>query len=228
MLIVEAAPRTLADLLAIPEHERFHELIDGELVPKAKPSFRHGTAQAGLSGKLGLYNRRSSADRPGGWRIATETEVRFGDSEVYRPDTTGSSTPSRRRSSFTDGPRGATCSCNRFKGQRSSLQSPSRTSACPFETSSKARTASASVRSKTARRTSRPAAHSAHDCRLCRGLLERRAGADREELGGGRVVAKEFLHVAGVDGKMLCYLEERQERHAELGRADAVAAVGVA
>lgn len=89
MLIAEAAPRTLADLLAIPEHERFHELIDGELVRKAQPSFRHGTTQAGLSGKLGPYNRRSSADRPGGWRFATETEVRFEDSEVYRPAIAG-------------------------------------------------------------------------------------------------------------------------------------------
>jgi len=34
----EKPPATVADLLAIPESERFHEVIDGELVRKALPS----------------------------------------------------------------------------------------------------------------------------------------------------------------------------------------------
>ncbi len=41
---------TAADLLAIPEGERFHEIIDGELVRKAMPSGPHGFAQLGVGG----------------------------------------------------------------------------------------------------------------------------------------------------------------------------------
>lgn len=78
---------TLADLLAIPEHERFHELIGGELVRKAMPSAKHGSSQANLTGRLvGPYGRRSGGRFPGGWRFMTETEVRFEDHEIYRPD----------------------------------------------------------------------------------------------------------------------------------------------
>jgi hypothetical protein len=38
---------TVTDLLDIPEPERFHEIIGGEIVRKAMPSARHGGAQAG-------------------------------------------------------------------------------------------------------------------------------------------------------------------------------------
>jgi Uma2 family endonuclease len=79
----------IADLLAIPENERFHEIIDGALVRKARPSARHGGAQAGLVGRLGEYNRRAGGLRPGGWRFAMETETRFGDDQIYRPDIAG-------------------------------------------------------------------------------------------------------------------------------------------
>ncbi|MCC6559223.1 MAG: Uma2 family endonuclease [Polyangiaceae bacterium] len=78
------------DLLAIPENERFHEIIGGELVRKAMPSARHGGAQAGLTARLGgPYNRRPGGRYPGGWRFATETEIVFADDEVYRPDVAG-------------------------------------------------------------------------------------------------------------------------------------------
>ena len=84
-LAVKKAPAELADLLALPANERFHEIIDGELVRKAMPSIRHGGAQAGLLGRLGgPYNRR-----PGGWRFAAETEIRFEDNQIYRPDIAG-------------------------------------------------------------------------------------------------------------------------------------------
>jgi Uma2 family endonuclease len=89
-LAAKKAPATIDDLLAIPEAERFHEIIGGELVRKAMPSIRHGGAQAGLLGRLGgPYNRRPGGPRPGGWRFATETEIRFDDSEIYRPDVAG-------------------------------------------------------------------------------------------------------------------------------------------
>ena len=52
------------------------------------PSFRHGSAQSELSGLLvGPYGRRRGG--PGGWRFASEVEIAFTLSEVYRPDVAG-------------------------------------------------------------------------------------------------------------------------------------------
>jgi hypothetical protein len=44
------------ELLAIPEGERFHEILDGELVRKAEPSYEHGDAHSrvGVADALGL------------------------------------------------------------------------------------------------------------------------------------------------------------------------------
>ena len=50
----ESIPATIADLMAIPAAERFHEIIDGELVQKAMPSFEHGDAQSALVSRLNL------------------------------------------------------------------------------------------------------------------------------------------------------------------------------
>lgn len=79
-----------ADLQAIPEHERFHEIIDGELVRKAMPSGPHGLAQRVVGGRVGdSYSRRPGGGRPGGWWIVTEVEIQLDDHEVYRPDLSG-------------------------------------------------------------------------------------------------------------------------------------------
>lgn len=79
-----------ADLLAIPEHERSHEIIDGELVRKAMPSIRHGLAQRVVGGRVGdSYSRRPGGSRPGGWWIVTEVEIQLDEHEVYRPDLSG-------------------------------------------------------------------------------------------------------------------------------------------
>lgn len=88
---LKRTPASIEDLLAIPEPERFHEIIGGELVRKAMPSPQHGSSQANLTGLLvGPYGRRRSGDRsPGGWRFMTETEIVFSESEVYRPDVVG-------------------------------------------------------------------------------------------------------------------------------------------
>jgi Uma2 family endonuclease len=87
-----AKPRraTAADLLAIPEDERFHQIIDGELVPKASPTGEHGDAQSWLSAILKPpFARRSGGGRPGGWWLMTEVEVLFAADELYRPDLVG-------------------------------------------------------------------------------------------------------------------------------------------
>ncbi|WP_437730014.1 Uma2 family endonuclease [Sorangium sp. So ce1335] len=80
----------LADLLAIPEEQRFHEIVDGELVRKARPSGPHGRAQRVLGGRIGdPYDRRPGGRLPGGWWIVTETEVLLEQEHVYRPDVLG-------------------------------------------------------------------------------------------------------------------------------------------
>jgi Uma2 family endonuclease len=89
-----AAPKlsaaTVAELLAIPAAERFHEVIDGELVRKAMPSIRHGMAQMGIGDAIaGPYGPRARGRGPGGWVFASETEVAFEPSQVYRPDVSG-------------------------------------------------------------------------------------------------------------------------------------------
>jgi Uma2 family endonuclease len=80
---------TIADLLAIPEAHRRHEVIDGALIEKEAASGRHGGAQARLSRTLGPYDRRPGGRWPGGWWFATEVEVKFEDTEVFRPDVAG-------------------------------------------------------------------------------------------------------------------------------------------
>jgi Uma2 family endonuclease len=81
---------TAADLLAIPEADRFHEIINGEIVRKAMPSGPHGRAQRALGGRVGdAYDRRPGGKRPGGWWIVTEVEIELDDHEVYRPDVLG-------------------------------------------------------------------------------------------------------------------------------------------
>ena len=83
-------PATVADLLAIPEDERFHEIIDGELVRKAMPSFIHGDAQSALALRIkGPFQRRPGGGSPGGWWIGTEVDIQLAPTHIYRPDVVG-------------------------------------------------------------------------------------------------------------------------------------------
>ena len=92
---------TIADLLAIPDDERFHELINGEIVEKASPSGEHGSAQIALGTLINsAFGRRPGGRWPGGWWFATEVEIRFGE-DVCRPDIAG-----WRRDRVPERPRG--------------------------------------------------------------------------------------------------------------------------
>lgn len=82
-------PATLADLLAIPEETRHHEIVDGELVEKEAASGKHGRAQVRLSRRLGPYERRPGGRWPGGWWFASEAEILLSDRDVFRPDVAG-------------------------------------------------------------------------------------------------------------------------------------------
>jgi Uma2 family endonuclease len=82
---------TLDDFWAIPEEDRFHELIAGEIIPKASPSGEHGDAQGGILVAVRLPYQRSPGGLggPGGWWIAPEVEVLLANTEVVRPDIVG-------------------------------------------------------------------------------------------------------------------------------------------
>jgi Uma2 family endonuclease len=81
---------TAANLLALPEGGRFHEVIAGEVVEKAAPSGEHGTTQAAVAGSLfGSFSRPPGGNVPGGWWFATEVEIEFEAHEIYRPDVVG-------------------------------------------------------------------------------------------------------------------------------------------
>ena len=85
------APLTLADFWAIPEEERFHELISGELMPKAVPSGAHGRAQASLVGNVHSRFQRKpgGGGGPGGWWISVEVEILLDSGDLVRPDVVG-------------------------------------------------------------------------------------------------------------------------------------------
>jgi Uma2 family endonuclease len=81
---------TLEDFWAIPDEERFHELIGGDLIEKAAPSGEHADAQAGVIGAVrSPFQRSRGSGGPGGWWIFTEVEVRFPSNEIVRPDVAG-------------------------------------------------------------------------------------------------------------------------------------------
>jgi len=89
-----AAPKgsptaTLDDLLAIPEHERRHELVEGAIVDKGAASGEHGQAQFNLSTRLAPFGRRPGGPWPGGWWFATEVDVYFDPANTLRPDVVG-------------------------------------------------------------------------------------------------------------------------------------------
>lgn len=80
---------TEAEFFAIPEDDRFHELLAGELVRKAMPSGRHGSSQNRAGRLLGGFDRKGDGRGPGGWRFATECEVRLFSDTIVRPDVAG-------------------------------------------------------------------------------------------------------------------------------------------
>lgn len=81
---------TVEDFLAIPEAERFHELVDGEIIRKADPTGEHGDSQSWVAGWLKLpFQRPPGRGGPGGWWIETEVEVQLATGDVVRPDVTG-------------------------------------------------------------------------------------------------------------------------------------------
>ena len=87
--------------MAIPEEERFHELVDGEIIRKGDPTGEHGSAQVRIASHLDTPFGRPPGRFPGGWWFASEVEIQFG-KDVCRPDVVG-----WRREKLAERPRGA-------------------------------------------------------------------------------------------------------------------------
>jgi len=79
---------TIDDFYGLPEDQRFHELIAGEIVEKASPSGEHGDAQAGIVFAVRPFQRSGGAG-PSGWWIPTEVEVLLETGDIVRPDVVG-------------------------------------------------------------------------------------------------------------------------------------------
>lgn len=90
---------TAVDLAALPD-DAPAEVVGGEIVRKAAPSFEHGDAQGSLAALLKPPFQRGSGG-PGGWWIATEVEIELETHEVYLPDIAG-----WRRERVPDRPKG--------------------------------------------------------------------------------------------------------------------------
>jgi Uma2 family endonuclease len=81
---------TLADLLAIPEAERRHEIIDGELVQKAITRPMHGRGLTRMSARISdPYDRPPGRRGPGGWWLLADVDIEFAPDQIYRPDLSG-------------------------------------------------------------------------------------------------------------------------------------------
>lgn len=102
MSILERKTRlaTAADLLALPDDVRA-EIIGGEVVEKALPSFEHGRAQGRLAASYMQFDRRAGHGGPGGWWIGSEVEIEYETHELYRHDLAG-----WRRERVSECPRG--------------------------------------------------------------------------------------------------------------------------
>lgn len=65
------------------------EVVQGELVRKASPSFEHSTTQNAVSGTLNGFRGRSHPGRLGGWWLGTEVEIELATHDVFEPDLAG-------------------------------------------------------------------------------------------------------------------------------------------
>lgn len=82
---------TMADLLAIPEEERHHEVLDGEVVPKEVAGARHGLGQTSAGSWVARrFSRQPNGpSRPGGWWVLSDVEIELAPHQIVGPDLAG-------------------------------------------------------------------------------------------------------------------------------------------
>jgi len=80
-----ASGEGFGELLAIPDEDRRHELLDGELVERAPSSVNHGAAEFGLLAFLGQFRRAGERGEEDGWVFAVGPELALGPRDVFRP-----------------------------------------------------------------------------------------------------------------------------------------------
>jgi Uma2 family endonuclease len=78
---------TFEDLLIVDDPDRL-EIISGEIVQKAAPSWTHSGSQANIIVELGGFMRRGGG-KPGGWWLRPEIHVEYLRHEVYCHDVAG-------------------------------------------------------------------------------------------------------------------------------------------
>lgn len=83
-----AASKKLASAEDLAAYDKGMEVVDGELVPKAAPSFEHGDAQSSIAELLKPPFQRGRGG-PGGWWIGSEIEVELAKHQVFLPDVVG-------------------------------------------------------------------------------------------------------------------------------------------
>lgn len=89
MLSIMGQPRGRLTASALAELDH-HEIVAGELVQKALPTFSHGAVQIAIGGSLLCFRGRAGGPgRPGGWWLGSEVEIMLAPHEVYLPDIAG-------------------------------------------------------------------------------------------------------------------------------------------
>lgn len=78
---------TLATATDITDERQ--EVVNGELVKRASPSFAHGATQGAIIGTLNGFRGRSRPSRLGGWWLGASVEVEMGTHDVFVPDLAG-------------------------------------------------------------------------------------------------------------------------------------------
>jgi Uma2 family endonuclease len=79
---------TAADLISLGEGR--YEILSGEIVEKAAPSYEHSDAQgAGITFLRSRFHHGGGPRGPGGWWIVSECEISIEPHEVFRPDLVG-------------------------------------------------------------------------------------------------------------------------------------------
>jgi Uma2 family endonuclease len=88
--VVSKPPRATFEDIRNLSDDLGAEVIDGEIVYKASPSWAHSDALLGLGSQIRLaFGGRSGGSRPGGWWLGADPDIELEPHQVFRPDLAG-------------------------------------------------------------------------------------------------------------------------------------------